>query len=88
MSKIAQFAHELGDISAIGEALGHQLKEAQFTLDILLKRREKAIRLATGGHWDHEQYILDDLQQELGNVYEQLEDLSIIPAELQHFLAE
>jgi len=86
MSKIGQFTLELSEIKALQESLSIHLEQAQSTLSRLIVKREKAIRLANGGNWDKTQYTLDDVEQELSNVSEKLDELSIIPDELKRFL--
>lgn len=87
MSKTSEFVRELHDISALNEALRHQLVEAEYTLNALFNAREKAVRLANSGKWDHSQYILDDLLQKLADVSENLADIAPLPKPLEQFLA-
>lgn len=87
MSKTGEFVIELHNIRALDEALRHQLVEAEYTLNALFNAREKAVRLANSGRWDHSQYILDDLLQQLADVSENLANISALPAPLNQFLA-
>jgi hypothetical protein len=52
------------------QALWAQLKAAETTLTALFHNRENVIKTKMGGSWDAEQYQLDDMQQNLGNVIE------------------
>ena len=87
MSKTSCLISELRDISALNEALRHQLVQAEYTLNALFNSREKAVRMANSGKWDHSQYILDDLLQQLADVSENLADIAPIPRPLDQFLA-
>lgn len=87
MSKTSAFIGELHEINALDEALRHQLKAAEYTLNALLHKREKAVRMANNGRWDLSQYLLDDLQQNLADISENLADFSALPAPLDKFLA-
>lgn len=87
MSKTSRLISELHDIAALNEALRHQLIEAEYTLNQLFNKREKAARIANSGNWDKSQYMLDDLQQKLADVSEDLADFLPLPSPLDKFLA-
>lgn len=87
MSKTSRFLDEIQEISAIDEALRHQLKRAEIALNDLFIRREKLIRLINDKKWDVDQYLLDDLQQKLADISEELADFSALPYPINKFLA-
>ena len=87
MSKTGEFVNELHNIRALDEALRHQLENIVDTLIALFNSREKAVRMANNGRWDHSQYILDDSFQRLNDLTENLADFSALPNPLNKFLA-
>lgn len=87
MSKTSRLISELEDIKALNESLRHQLEDVGHTLNDLFNKREKAVRMANEGRWDHSQYILDDLFQKLNDLTEDLNDFSPLPRPLNQFLA-
>ena len=87
MSKTGEFVNDLHQIRALDEALRHQLENIGDTLNALFNAREKAVRMANNGRWDHSQYILDDLQQKLADITEDLAEYLPLPKPLEQFLA-
>jgi hypothetical protein len=87
MSNTSRLIEDLHDIAALDEALRHQLKQAEITLNALFNAREKAVKMANCGKWDQDQYLLDDLQQNLADISELLDEFAPLPAPLDQFLA-
>ena len=58
------------------KALISQLNKAGDQLEALLMGRDSLIH-DIGGKWDREQYILDDIQQELSNISEKIKALRV-----------
>jgi hypothetical protein len=88
MSNTSRLIDELHDIAALDEALRHHLKSTENCLNSLFHKREKAARMANFGRWDQDQYLLDDLQQKLGDISELLDEFKALPRPLDQFLAD
>ena len=87
MSNTSRFIDELQDIAALDQALRDHLKSAENCLNSLFNKREKIIRLINDRKWDQDQYLLDDLQQNLADISELLDEFAPLPAPLDQFLA-
>jgi hypothetical protein len=87
MSNTSRLIDDLHEIAALDEALRHQLQNIGDTLNALFNAREKAVRMANSGKWDHSQYILDDTFQRLNDLTENLADFSPLPSPFNKFLA-
>lgn len=78
---------DIEDLNALDCALRDHIESAQNCLNMLFNRREKLIRLINNKKWDQDQYLLDDLQQKLGDVSELLAEFSALSSPLDQFLA-
>lgn len=87
MSKTGQFLMEIEDLNALDCALRDHLQSAENCLNSLFNKREKLIINHMIGKWDQDQYLLDDLQQKLGDVSELLAEFSALSSPLDAFIS-
>lgn len=87
MSNTSRLIFDIEDVRALNEALRHHLQGAENCLNSLVNKREKLARLANQNKWDVDQYLFDDLQQELADIIEKLADFAPLPRPLEKFIA-
>ena len=78
----------LTNLDSLDESLRHQLRKAEDTLNRLFCVREKLIRSINNNQWDEAQWSLDDLQQDLADVYEKLAKIAPVETILNNLIAE
>ena len=76
------------NLYSLDDSLRDQLRKAEDTLNKLICVREKLIRSINDNQWDTPQWALDDLQQNLADIYEKLAEIAPVESISQNLITK